>query len=125
MVTVELMAHLVRHIIDIKWIANRRATSCNTSCFLSIITNDPESSQTATISSENMPNIIVSTSNLSVYIRLIFVDHRSGISIRKRVCSRIRMYKQVIIRNNYHCNCHVPLKNTIYTIHCCHLSSLS
>jgi len=96
MICSELMPHFVGYIINIKSIAYRRTTTRNTSRF-DIGARRIQIGNTATACAENVPNIVVGTTNHTIASSLIFSQHSTSVAIRVRVSRRIKVNNTCII----------------------------
>ena len=125
MITSKLMAHFVCNIVDVERVANRRATSSDTTCLITIITNTLQVGYTSTTGRKYMTDVVVGRAYDIITGRLILTQHGSAIIIGIRVSCRIGIDNKIVISNNIHTNSHFSFIHPIDTIHRGYLSCLS
>ena len=125
MISSKLMPHFMRNVVNIKRISNGRTAASYTTCFLPSGAHNTKTSKTSTVCSEDMSDVIVSTTNHIIYIGLILINHRSRgtICIWVGCCRGIN--QGVVIGNNHHGDRYIFFVHPIYAVHGNHLSSCS
>ena len=101
MVTSKLVAHFMGYIIDIISITYRTGASGNPLCFLRTCANHTKSCYTTTACTENMADIIISTSDYACNCRLVLPKHCTSIIICIWVGCSVKVNKIIIICYQY------------------------
>ena len=116
-VSAELMAQFVGHIINVERVTDRRSLTGHAASLGAGITDHAESRHAPTAGAEYMPDIIIGIADHTVYIRLIFAQHRKTVVIAIGIGRTVGIDELVIVGDKNHAGRDVGLIDAIDPIH--------